>query len=197
MAASPIATLDNGFFLLLAMLCLVMLSVAMLRRSQQRQATAREVTREHMARLRDQHNLRGSMDDLLVQLEEVARRVNAQVDTRFAKLEAVIHDADQRIARLERLTGRVTTPEHLPTGSGPAAPSPTGPEVAPPPPDGEHAAPPPIASAPPRCPSTPPGERRRRIYDLADQGTSALVIADALQMPIGEVELILSLRKFK
>lgn len=187
MAASPIAALDNGFFLLLAMLCLVMLSVAMLRRSQQRQATAREVTREHMARLRDQHNLRGSMDDLLVQLEEVARRVNAQVDTRFAKLEAVIHDADQRIARLEQLTGQVT--------SGTA--SPTGPEVAPQPPNGELAAPPPTVSAPPRCPATPPGERRRRIYDLADQGTSALVIADALQMPIGEVELILSLRKFK
>jgi hypothetical protein len=178
MAASPIAALDNGFFLLLAMLCLVMLSVAMLRRSQQRQATAREVTREHMARLRDQHNLRGSMDDLLVQLEEVARRVNAQVDTRFAKLEAVIHDADQRIARLEQLTGRVTTP----------APPLTAPEpAASPPPD----------PAPPRPPTTPPDERRRRIFDLADQGTSALVIADALQLPIGEVELILSLRKFK
>ncbi|MEW6198934.1 MAG: hypothetical protein AB1601_09755 [Planctomycetota bacterium] len=194
MANSPIAALDNGFFLLLAMLCLVMLSVAMLRRSQQRQATAREVTREHMARLRDQHNLRGSMDDLLVQLEEVARRVNAQVDTRFAKLEAVIHDADQRIARLEQLTGHVTS----------RTTSPTGPAASPPPPDGDLAAPtpttsapPPTTSVPPRCPSTPPGERRRRIYDLADQGTSALVIADALQMPIGEVELILSLRKFK
>lgn len=179
MAVSPVAALDNGFFLLLVMLCLVMISVAMLRRSQQRQATAREVTREQLARLRDQRDIRFSMDELLVQLEEVARRVSAQVDTRFAKLEAVIREADERIARLEKLTGH-SPPAPAPASAADAA----GPT--------QMAEPPHAADRP-----KPSNERQRRIYELADQGTSSLVIADALQMPVGEVELILSLRTFK
>ncbi len=47
----------------------------------------------------------------------------------------------------------------------------------------------------PRVPRTRE-ERFQRIYDLADSGSSAMAIADALQIPLGEVELILGLRKF-
>ena len=96
--------MDNGFFYLLAVLCLVMLSVSMLRRSHQRRATSRDLTREQRARLRDQSQIRQSMEELLLQLEEVSRRINAQVDTKFVKLETVIKDADARIAHLQQLT---------------------------------------------------------------------------------------------
>ncbi|MCK4343473.1 MAG: hypothetical protein KAY37_17300 [Phycisphaerae bacterium] len=105
--------MDNGFLYLLAVLCLVMLSVSMPRRSQQRRATTRDLTREQLARLRDQRGVQHSMEEVLLQLEDVSRRINAQVDTEFMKLETVIRDADDRIARLEQLTG-VTPRENGP-----------------------------------------------------------------------------------
>ena len=40
------------------------------------------------------------------------------------------------------------------------------------------------------------GDQHQRVYKLADQGATALAIAEALQMPIGEVELILNVRSF-
>jgi len=50
--------------------------------------------------------LRQDVESLIVELDELARKINAQIDTRFAKLEAVIRDADRRIATLERLANR-------------------------------------------------------------------------------------------
>lgn len=43
------------------------------------------------------------MERLLVELEEMARKINAQIETRFAKLEQSIADADRRIAALRIL----------------------------------------------------------------------------------------------
>jgi len=206
MNSSLMAAVDNGLALLVIMLCLVMLSVAMLRRSQQRQATARQVAREQVARLRDQRELHQSMDDLLVQLEEVSRRVSAQVDTRFAKLEAVIREADERIARLEQLFAdsapRKAAP-HRPTAlqadatprdgvaSADSTPQESGTQEVTMPRGAQ-------STASSSC--VGPGtyqQRRQRVYEMADAGASAIVIADALQMPLGEVELLLNLRNFK
>jgi len=50
---------------------------------------------------------------------------------------------------------------------------------------------PPAAAATPN----PVDERTQRIYDLADQGRAAIEIAQKLEEPLGEVELILNLRK--
>lgn len=191
MMLNTIAAFDSGLMFLLVVLCLVILSVSMLRRSQQRIATRRDLTRESLARLRDQKEVRQSMDDLLVELEECARRINAQVDTRFAKLEAVIRDADQRIARMSAL---------LTGGAGHAGAVATDPEFRP----GL-----PLATTPAKNPATDAAttpseplprtreERFARIYQLADKGSTPMTIADALQIPLGEVELILNLRKYK
>lgn len=48
--------------------------------------------------------LRRDIEDLLVELQDLSRKISAEIDTRFAKLEAAIHDADRRIAALQRLT---------------------------------------------------------------------------------------------
>lgn len=174
MSASTIGAIDNNLLLLLAVLCLVMLSVSMLRRTQQRQATAREVTREQLARLRDQRDVQQSMEELVLQLEDVSRRVNAQVDTKFVKLETVIRDADQRIARLEQLSRGAPGDDSDP-------PAPALPQ-----------------DEPPAIPSNAAHpERLQRIYELADSGATPMTIADTLEIPLGQVELILNLRKFK
>ncbi len=172
MAINILGVLDSGFAILLVVMCLVMLSVSMLRRSHQRRATTRDLTREQFARLRDQKEVRSSMDDLLVQLEEASRRINAQVDTRFAKLEAVIREADEKIVRLEQM-GHAAAPIQRAATPSPA----TIPTTA--------------------APAISRGEQRGRIYELADKGTTVVTIADALSMPLGEVELILSLRDFR
>jgi hypothetical protein len=209
--------MDSGFAYLLIVLCLVVLSVSMLRRSEQRRATSRDLTREQLARLRDQTRMRDTMEELLLQLEDVSRRINAQVDTKFAKLEAVVRDADNRIAQLERLQG--TSPGPRPPTRKPQPPSAHGEasrrdegqhepaeftpglgapsDQAPP----THHAPEdtaPAARPEPEAPPPPssPGERRARILELADAGTAPMTIADMLQVPLGEVELILSLRGF-
>jgi hypothetical protein len=41
----------------------------------------------------------------MVELQELSRRIGAEIDTRFAKLEAAMRDADRRIAVLNRLSG--------------------------------------------------------------------------------------------
>src|SRR5262245_41987123 len=43
------------------------------------------------------HALRRDLDDLLVELQDLSRRITAEIDTRFAKLEAAMRDADRRI----------------------------------------------------------------------------------------------------
>ena len=110
--------------------------------------------------------VRRDMDALLVELQELSRKISADIDLRFAKLEAVIADADRRIAALKRLVDeadRSTT-----QGSSPSKLDATVPT---------------------------PEDRYGIVYELADQGKSPIDIARDLGKTPGEVELILNLRK--
>lgn len=195
-----ISDFGNSMVVLLGVLCLVMLSISMLRRSYERQTTQRDLSREQLARLRDQKEIRVSMEELMVQLEEVARRVNAQIDTRFVKLETIIQDADQRIAHLRQLARDAETPAPKADAPPPAeefAPGLATAEAPEPRPATGRASEPARSAAPAveKMPQTRE-ERFQRVYGLADQGTPAIGIADALNLPLGEVELILRMRKF-
>jgi hypothetical protein len=191
MILSLTSSVDNGMTTLLLVLCAIVIMIVLLRRHQFRGTTRRDMGRDHIARLRDQHQLRQSMDELLVQLEEVSRSVGAQVDTKFAKLEKVIHDADERVARLERVLGRPgREPAESPTKT-PATPA--KPDT--PPPNVASARAPVRAE---RSPSIEPSDPRfQRVYDLVDAGASAITAAQQLNMPVGEVELILNLRQLR
>ena len=48
-------------------------------------------------------DIRRDVDALLVELQELSRRISAEIDVRFAKLEVAMRDADRRIAALNRL----------------------------------------------------------------------------------------------
>lgn len=70
-----------------------------------------------------QQQVRQDVESLIVELDELARKINAQIDTRFAKLEAVIRDADRRIATLERLANQAdqaARPRPAPTSANDA-----------------------------------------------------------------------------
>lgn len=125
--------------------------------------------------LAQQRSLERDMNNLVVELSEMARQITAQLDTRATKLELLIREADEKIARLQQLQS------HQPPDT-PAAPSSAEPaEPAPPPP-------------PPEPEPDPIAPRHAEVYALADQGYSAQSIAQQLNRPSGEVELILALR---
>ncbi|HEY1629601.1 MAG TPA: hypothetical protein VGF52_07060 [Tepidisphaeraceae bacterium] len=52
------------------------------------------------ASLSQQRNVERQMQNLLVELSEMARQITAQLDTRAAKLEALIREADEKIAAM-------------------------------------------------------------------------------------------------
>jgi hypothetical protein len=171
----------SGMTTVLLVLCAIIIMVVLLRRHQFRSTTGRDMAREQLARIRDQNRLRNSLDELLVQLEEASRRVGAQIDTKFAKLETVIRDADDRLARLEHALGRlgrspVQSPAQAVLEDGGANASRVSEEG-----DADG----------------PKDPRFRRVYELVDAGASPIKAAEELAMPLGEVELILNLRKLR
>ncbi len=103
------------------------------------------------------------MSSLLTELAQMARQISAQLDTRAARLEALIREADERIDRLRSMQ------------------------------EAEGATHPPAPSQPSAA-NSEQQQRYGQIYGLADEGDSADRIAQKLEMPKGEVELILALR---
>ncbi len=118
--------------------------------------------------LSQQRSVERQMQSLLVELSEMSRQISAGLDTRAAKLDALIREADEKIATLRALRN-----------------------VAPPPANGDTLAAPPSQPSPS---AYEPDPRHAEVYALADQGHSASDIAEKLSRPNGEIQLILALR---
>jgi hypothetical protein len=136
------------------------------------------------------------MSNLLVELSEMARRITAQLDTRAAKLDLLIKEADEKIAVLRKL--EAVTPLRAVEETGARPPTAASAAID----SAEHEA---LSDARPTAtphaePSPAPvavatvDPRHAQVYALADEGRSAGEIARALGRPAGEVELILALR---
>jgi ABC-type transporter Mla subunit MlaD len=200
----------SNLMLLAGVVLLTFFSLMLVRRNRQRsQANSRRVRAEFES-LRQHKALRGSLDDLLLQIEEMARRVNAQLDTKFAKLETVVHHADERIRRLERLVQEAaaaraamsrTAAESPPQTAAQAPGHPPQVDVLiddPPTVEPQAAETQPAQAPPAERPTPAPAtyNQMKRVYELADHGLTALKIAEKLHLPIGEVELVLNIRRF-
>jgi len=133
------------------------------------------------SRMRDMNM---EMQALLADLEETSRRLTAQLDNRYTRLEQLLAEADAKIRRLEDLTQGATSP---------AEAMPRGPLVAEAVTDAQRAL--------TRLRSergAPPAEQDpayQPIYTLADRGKSSREIAQELGRQPGEIELILALRR--
>lgn len=188
---------DNGgsnMMMLLLVLCACTIMIVLLRRHQFRSSTQRDQGREQLARVRDQRRLHQSMDELLVQLEDASRRIGAQLDTKFAKLETAIRDADDRITRLR---GVLQQPDdvqpHPPLTSAKGSRSvPAGASSTKSGGDAESQ-----SRSDQEADEGSADPRFQRIYDLVDAGATPIRAAEELGMPLGEVELILNLRKLR
>jgi DNA-binding NarL/FixJ family response regulator len=120
------------------------------------------------------------MSNLLVELSDMARQMTAQLDTRAAKLELLLKEADERIASLHSAGGMLANSSARPYASDALE----GVIV-------EAQAPSGDATLPRPQPLDP---RHAQVYDLADEGLSPPEIARQLGRPSGEIELILALR---
>jgi len=129
--------------------------------------------------LSQQRSVERQMESLLVELSEMSRQMTAQLDTRAAKLEALIGEADAKIATLERLSREnPTVPQRFVMPATQPTPEPVR-------------EPKPEPAAEPEY-TIPPGHAE--VYRMADDGKSPGQIAGELGRPVGEVELILALR---
>lgn len=164
MPADLMRSLDWATFVGVAALAGGLGAVAWYRWARDRAATAREVTRAERAALREQDAMRGSMEELLQRLEDFAASVEARVERASARL-------DERLKRVEQ-----------------AAPAPA--------PIAEPSAPPIAAertvrlrsSSDARSPAGVPWRDEARA--LLAAGQSPWHVAQALRVPVGEVELV-------
>jgi len=119
-----------------------------------------------------------------VQMHETARDLTGQLDSKMRALQALIAEADRAAARLEAALGKADEPPRRGDQAEGLAPVPS-PDPAP-------------ADRPDAAPESvqqPAESRREQIYTLADYGYDAGEIARRVGSPVGEVELILGLRR--
>jgi hypothetical protein len=129
--------------------------------------------------LAQQRAIERDMQNLLLEYEKMIRNMTAGVDTRAAKLEVLIKEADEKLAAL-----RAAGAGGENGSTTPSSPAPTVPDVV-----GE-----PRSLETREVQPSGPDPRHAEVYALADQGLSAREVARRLGRPNGEIELILALR---
>ena len=139
---------------------------------------------ERARQAREYSRTEDELREVIIELEQLARELNAQIDTKYRKLEAVIRHADQRIATLRELTG--ASDQTSPPSAGALDRTPARLDIV----VGDE-----VEERPASPCSSPPagGIDRKRILDLAAAGfTPAQIAADTHRSP-GEVELVVRL----
>jgi len=130
------------------------------------------------------------MGELMAELADLARQVNGQIDTRIAKLEYVIADADKKLDLLQKATQKFQAEvafqeNHHEDHSEDHPETDIKPKVEPIP--FEH--PTPLDKKQETAPEI------LTVLELAKSGKTAIEIAKSLSRPTGEIELILALNK--
>ena len=196
----------------------LMMKLAKRRRggSSSEQSDQRVTGAERLEKLRQEQGVRRDLDSLMVEIEEMAKRISHQLDAKAVRLEQLIEDADHRLTRLRHVAERLESVEEDAQHSGgesTAAPHAPPPASAPPT-GGDHASDSTENAADPAEPrdllsassaaargaseaATPPTDDplTRSVYALADEGHDAQAIAARLREHTGKVELILALRQ--
>ncbi len=132
-------------------------------------------TKELYQRIKEEKSAAKEVNTVMLELEQLARHINGQIDTRFAKLETAIRDADQRIDRLGRLLretrGEQTLNYTVDDRNVPKQPSPSSLE------------------------KTTVEPSHKHVIELSQKQYNTLEIAQKTDKTVGEVELILALHK--
>ena len=197
---------------------IVLLAYFMMRITMRRVARSRQKSRQPIKDRIGQnlqshtHESMSRMNELMASLADLSRQINGQIDTRLAKLQILIRDADRMIKRLEELIGKETTPaapadklsinesaesirqisEDLQAKDDSTAvqnahgePVEHASTIKPPQDDFKNA-------SDDHKPAELTGDARK-VRLLADKGLSPIAIAQELDRPVGEIELMLAL----
>ncbi len=221
--------------LLCGVIVLATVVIMNMRRRRPLDGSPRQYRREIDGATQQSIGVKRDMADLLVELDKLARNINAQIDTKFAKLEQSIADADKRISAMRILIDEAkrlaeqAQPQAGPQPDSPASPTTDGGDDDAPasdqpgstgvtpvstskpatstdetrPPDSRQPETPQQGEVPnKKAPATDQGKavhdaRHQPIYDLADRGLMPVEIARETGQTIGEIELILNLRRTK
>lgn len=165
-------TFTQIILFIMAIVALTMLMLATRRRIvDSRQRPGGDSVRERYRGLQKEAEAKHDVEQVMLELEKLSRQIHGRIDTKLARLETLIRDADQRIERLSRLAGAPTGGSRLEITLDREEPQPipkTG-EVG----EDWHSA----------------------VYRAADGGMTAVQIAQKVGRTTGEVELLLALRK--
>ncbi|MDX9912237.1 MAG: hypothetical protein RBS39_10435 [Phycisphaerales bacterium] len=124
----------------------------------------------------------GDMTTLMADFEELAERLAAQLDNKAERLEQLLGEAERVMGELDsRLSSPTAHASHAAVGTTPRGPARSGAGRY------EHAD---DEAREPGLPSS-----HRRVHELADSGLSPVDIARETGTPVGQVELILNLRR--
>ncbi len=165
LAADGISNLSG--YMLLAGLLLVTLSLMMRLRKRHKQRALEPGPHEQIERVRQIRGMRGDLEELMVEIEQMTKRLGAQLDAKSLQLERLIDEANQKIHQLENPAGQ--GPDQFNSSTD--------------------------ASTPPtRQENLPDDPLARDVYQLADKGFESDDIARKLNEHVGKVELILALR---
>lgn len=149
------------------------------RKIREAQNTPRAYARDQYRRLKEEKQAIESAQEVMAEMEQLARHIHGQIDTRYAKLEVLLREADRKLAELKRLS-----PTATPSGGIDVIVDESTDGVD----DDPHRQ--------DEAKSAPAVEVRHAvIHRLADSGMSPSAIAAQEGRTIGEVELILALRK--
>ncbi len=160
--------------LLLAGVLLILVALFSGIRKKKRRGVQHTLTsHEHLHRLKEEQGVRGDLESLMVQIEQLAKRLGTQLDAKARHVESLIDQADDRIAALTRLQAVPHNPP--PTSSASALP----------------------ATPTPAEPAAPPkrDDLTQSVFDLCDAGKTPHEIAQETGEHLGKVELILALRR--
>ena len=159
---------------------------------------ANTTTRDHVEDLRHKQAVRGDLEQLMIEVEQLAKRFGAQLDAKTMQMERLIEQANQKIAELKQLEAARRAAESIEPPQAP--PEDNRPEVHSPDIHSPSPSPPPSPSPsptphPPSPPSDPDSVLKEKVYDLTERGCDPIEIARMLNEHVGKIELILALRK--
>ncbi|NJL30536.1 MAG: hypothetical protein HC898_02270 [Phycisphaerales bacterium] len=164
-----------------------------LRRRGKQPAPTRLSVHESMEKQRQMRALNTDMEQVMVEIQQMARQVSAQLDAKAAHLEQLIKEADQRLKRLEEMQTGGIAKQSSPQGHGsddmPAEDSDNAMSNA----DAgtKHG----LSNALNANRADDPDPLALQVYLLADRGLAPAAIAGELHEHVGKVELILALRQ--
>lgn len=158
---------------------LILASVMMSIRKRRKRAENTITAREQLEQSRQTKAMRGDLDQLMVELEQLTRRFSAQLDAKSIHMEKLLDAADQRIAQLKAFQADQSAAGT--TSPSAAIEAASAPKQAAPPQEAEPA-------------TAAEDALSKSVFELADQGLSPMQIARELDEHVGKIELMLALR---